>query len=137
MAIRFYLVTEFIIYPKKSAARPKNAGKSKDIAMPSLAVPDLSTDPSSGTSTPPTTVEEIKVSALRARPPREDGGLVCCLAISEYCFKMGRVTIPPVHALAPSRQDVPLMNCHFSESQFNSACSPRPRTDKIGRGSRL
>lgn len=42
------------------------------------------------------TAQEVKMAALRNRKPRSDGGVVCCLAVSEYCFKVGRVTVPPV-----------------------------------------
>lgn len=101
-----YLITEFVIYPKKSAAAQ---GKAKaainDITPETLAVPSISTVSGTATpvtesesSTPPTTAEEVKKAAgvYRARNPRSDGGVVCCLAVSEYCFKMGRVTVPPV-----------------------------------------
>ncbi|KAK4683865.1 hypothetical protein P7C73_g6351, partial [Tremellales sp. Uapishka_1] len=96
----FYLVTEFVIYPKKSS-RSKGSKPSTTPAGPSIAIPLL--EESSGSSSPsasgintPSTAEQVKKGAsLRARQPRTDGGVVCCLAVSEYCFKMGRVTIPP------------------------------------------
>jgi hypothetical protein len=50
----------------------------------------------SGSSTP-ATLGEVKGKAdLRAREPRKDGGVVCCMGVYETCFKMGRVTVPPV-----------------------------------------
>ncbi|ORY24764.1 hypothetical protein BCR39DRAFT_314242 [Naematelia encephala] len=118
-----YMVTEFIIYPKKG----RKGGKGKKLVdpKPTPAGPAMSTDlnpiataasstsasPSqTGTSTP-VTLEEVKRSAnLRMRHPREDGGVVCCLAVSEGVFKMGRVTVPPRIAmflalLSPSKAD--------------------------------
>ncbi|CAD6571869.1 MAG: hypothetical protein TREMPRED_000411 [Tremellales sp. Tagirdzhanova-0007] len=96
----FFLVTEFIIYPKKRSGKAKPSRPSKDISLPSsLGVPDISTsepEPTPDHPTPvPTTIEEVKRSEFRSRPPRADGGIACCFAISEYCFKIGRVTIPP------------------------------------------
>jgi hypothetical protein len=106
LCFRMYLVTEFVIYPKKSAAaKGKAKAIIKDITPDNLAVPNISTvsgsttpAPESGTSTPPSTAEDVKRAAgvYRARNPRTDGGVICCLAVSEYCFKMGRVTVPPV-----------------------------------------
>ncbi|WWC91230.1 uncharacterized protein L201_006172 [Kwoniella dendrophila CBS 6074] len=71
-------------------------------------IPPTSNGNDTGSSTPTTVasskVEEIKRSWAAKRGKREDGGVVCCLTISEYCFKMGRVTIPPRIALWMSLQ---------------------------------
>jgi hypothetical protein len=41
-------------------------------------------------------MEDAKtVANIRSRAPRDDGGVVCAVAITEYCFKLGRQTIPP------------------------------------------
>lgn len=123
---RFYIVSEFVLYPKKGSAsrkggKGKTAVKELEDKLASVAahaasqagsngvIPNISTAPS-GTDTPdsptgapgsPTMgnsdVDSIKrAAALRARAVRPDGGVVCCLAVFEYCFKIGRVTIPPV-----------------------------------------
>ncbi|ORX39109.1 hypothetical protein BD324DRAFT_618540 [Kockovaella imperatae] len=99
-----YLVTEYIIYPKK-AARGKGKRPIKPDPTPAgPSVPTLvgpsstgdSTPEANGSSTPTTTMEAVrKAASLRSRMPREDGGIVCCLAVAEYCFKQGRVTVPP------------------------------------------
>lgn len=39
--------------------------------------------------------ELMKRLMVRAREPRADGGIVTCIAITDYCFKQGRITIPP------------------------------------------
>jgi hypothetical protein len=44
-------------------------------------------------------MEEAKKAAARSRPPRPDGGVVACVAVFQYCFKIGRVTIPPVSSV--------------------------------------
>lgn len=46
-------------------------------------------------------LEEAKRAALRQRPPRADGGVVACVAVWEYCFKIGRLTVPPVSFVIP------------------------------------
>ncbi|GFZ50334.1 hypothetical protein JCM24511_08091 [Saitozyma sp. JCM 24511] len=115
----FYIVTEYIIYPKNHST---NGSKSHHATTPvqqvkislaaTLPVPPagitLSAAPSpsaSGSTTPSSrgadtpgvsTLEAAKsVASVRARKPREDGGVVCCFSVVEYCFKVGRVTVPP------------------------------------------
>lgn len=142
-----YLITEFVIYPKKG--RGKGKGRNRDTqpagkvdgtmeqvsekideavsrvqktmggnapAGPSLPGPAVlgsasSTDASTPSPSPSpapgqtsaglpkerrgSTTTPDKSAALRNRKPRTDGGVVCCLAITEYCFKAGRVTVPP------------------------------------------
>ncbi|WVQ63935.1 uncharacterized protein L199_002091 [Kwoniella botswanensis] len=88
-----YMVSEFIIYPKKRSTK----GRSKPISN--------GTTPISGTSTPTVNgnggniakskLEEIKKSWVSRRTHRDDGGVVCCLSVSEVCIKLGRITIPP------------------------------------------
>ncbi|WWC64056.1 uncharacterized protein I303_106663 [Kwoniella dejecticola CBS 10117] len=87
--------------------------ESTSTLVPSISDPPTrSTSPapqssSNGTSTPQiatSKVEEIKRSWAVKRGRRSDGGVVCCTTISEYCFKMGRVTIPPRIGLFMSLQ---------------------------------
>ncbi|KAL1408782.1 hypothetical protein Q8F55_005595 [Vanrija albida] len=99
-----HLVTEFVIYPGKG-------GKGKRSRKPDEAPkvnPNMSVPPS-GTDTPlsaalvqqplKTPEEVVKRLAARARAPRADGGIVCCVAVTDYCFKIGRITVPPRIAL--------------------------------------
>ncbi|WOO82447.1 uncharacterized protein LOC62_04G005936 [Vanrija pseudolonga] len=97
---KVHLVTEFIIYPKG-----KGKGKqSRPVSEAPKVNPNMSVPPS-GTDTPvsamaavhplKTPEEVVKRLAARARAPRADGGVVCCLAVTDYCFKIGRITIPP------------------------------------------
>lgn len=113
--IRIYLVTEFIIYPKSKPTKKLNAAKAKIDAQLASAptsasgpiIPSISA-PGTGTSTPQSVsgtvssipnMDEAKKAAARNRPPRADGGIVTCIAVFEYCFKIGRVTIPPVSSI--------------------------------------
>lgn len=41
----------------------------------------------------------------------EDGALIHCIAVSSYCFKHGRVTVPPQVAFAMSGFDLGLTRC--------------------------
>lgn len=156
---RFYIVSEFVIYPKKGAAarkgsKGKTSAKELEDKLASVAanaasktgtngvIPSISTAPS-GTDTPdsptgapgsPTLdngdIDTVKrAAALRARAVRPDGGVVCCLAVFEYCFKIGRVTIPPVSLRTDHLHTQILMRRSVSPSI--TLCSPRPR--KAGR----
>jgi hypothetical protein len=122
---RFYVVTEYIIYPKKSSSSksrkskatitppsPPSEAEHEHIVPTITAVPGPSRsetpDPSNAAeaqsqsqSQPKSSEKEgsadlLKRATYRARQPREDGGVVCSIAVNEYCFKMGRVTVPPV-----------------------------------------
>ncbi|WWC64052.1 uncharacterized protein I303_106659 [Kwoniella dejecticola CBS 10117] len=94
-----YLVSEFIIYPKgkKSSDRSKrsngNAIVNGSASASATATPFT---PQSGGSVemPKSKLEEIKKSWYLNKATREDGGVVCCVGISEMCIKMGRVTVP-------------------------------------------
>ncbi|WVW79317.1 hypothetical protein I302_101285 [Kwoniella bestiolae CBS 10118] len=92
-----YLVSEFIIYPKKRS--PKSKPSSNGTKSPNSGS-------GSGTATPmingdlsKSRIEEIKKSWMAKRTHRDDGGVVCCLGVSELCIKIGRITIPPRIAL--------------------------------------
>jgi hypothetical protein len=100
---RIYVVTEYVIYPKKSS-------RTKSAPTPSppsgKIIPTITSEPTpsrTDTPEPSSTAKEgsadlLKKATYRARQPRSDGGVVCCLAINEYCFKIGRVTVPPVRS---------------------------------------
>jgi hypothetical protein len=98
---RIYVVTEYVIYPKKS-----NKPKSSPTPSPPSGkiIPTITSAPApSRTETPDPangvkegSADLLKKATYKARQPRSDGGVVCCLAINEYCFKLGRVTVPPV-----------------------------------------
>ncbi|WVQ81224.1 hypothetical protein IAT38_003346 [Cryptococcus sp. DSM 104549] len=127
-----FVIIEFIIYPKKksqkskpaaavSTARDKTAATVSENTtglVPTISAPPSRSDtptPAASTSAsgvvtpsgaPASKVEEIKRAWAKKREekPRADGGVVCCMTISEYCFKMGRVTVPPRVALWLSLQ---------------------------------
>ncbi|KLT38660.1 hypothetical protein CC85DRAFT_289317 [Cutaneotrichosporon oleaginosum] len=110
-----HCVTEFVIYPGKSKKARKPDVADKPTALPHIDIPSSGTD--SGIDTPengyangsangsangvahkPTTVshdELMKRLMLKAREPRADGGIVTCIAVTDYCFKQGRITVPP------------------------------------------
>ncbi|WVQ81227.1 hypothetical protein IAT38_003349 [Cryptococcus sp. DSM 104549] len=123
-----FIVIEYIVYPKKTKSRSAERGSSTPESAAPPLVPIISAPPT-GTSTPTpnpsgpsssqpsaviggSKVEDFKKAWLkrRAEKPREDGGVVCCVAITEQCLKMGRVTIPPRIALwaalhSPSKEE--------------------------------
>lgn len=114
---RIYVVTEYVIYPKKG--RKSKSALPKPLSTPSppseAVVPTITAAPSRTDTPEPTSSngtakagssETVKSATYRARQPRADGGVVCSLAVNEYCFKIGRVTVPPV---SPS----PIFKLHF------------------------
>lgn len=116
---RFYVVTEYILYPKKSKRASSTASAKLPASPPAeTIVPTITAVPGPSRSDTPDlsnsngndngntaeakagskegTSDLIKRATYRARQPRSDGGIVCSIAVNEYCFKMGRVTVPPV-----------------------------------------
>lgn len=96
------MVTEFIIYPPKSKKGEKKV--IKPVSEKESIVPNLS-NPPSGNDTPeeardplpPKTPEEVvrRLALAASSRQRADGGVVTCVAVTDYCFKQGRITIPP------------------------------------------
>jgi len=101
LTLRIYLVTEFVIYPKKKSGKGKGkVATSTNLGVPVISAPPSGTtspEPQSGANTPLTGAESVKKAAtLRVREPRADGGVTCALVVTEYCVKAGRITVPPV-----------------------------------------
>lgn len=116
-----HLVTEFVIYPKKGAKgrKTQEVHRTKqgtaDPPVPTFSAPPSGTDspvsgvPVNGNANGSANLqaeamvrsasEVLQRVKARIREPRSDGGIVCCVAITDYCFKQGRVTIPPRIAL--------------------------------------
>lgn len=127
MFVQLYLVAEFVSYPKNSASKRESAksptkptsalqADSSDTKHP--AVQSILTDvlsgsvSSSGVTTPTTnrngdasvkgengTMHE-QITKRVASKVRSDGSVLHCLAVSSYCFKIGRLTVPPVSTLS-------------------------------------
>jgi hypothetical protein len=104
-----YIVTEYIIYPKKSSNRkskshaptPSPPSDTLNPILTSAPAPSRTETPELSTSTNQQgSADLLKKATYRARQPRADGGVVCCLAVNEYCFKVGRLTVPPVCRLS-------------------------------------
>ncbi|WVQ81226.1 hypothetical protein IAT38_003348 [Cryptococcus sp. DSM 104549] len=111
-----YTIVEFIIYPKKKSTKAVFSAKSHmptpdgSKFLPQMSAPPTPdpSAPTSGTATPnpaatagtdagSNAVDAIKRAWAQRREanPRKDGGVVCGMQISEYCFKIGRITVPP------------------------------------------
>ena len=95
---QIYLIHRFVSRPtrkgKDKERRPRNP------AANSAPVPILHT-PSLGTNTPPSGPSMLSpatmeiIAAARSRSEEPDGATINCVAISETCFKIGRITVPP------------------------------------------
>lgn len=115
---RYYLVHEFVIYPKKSSKSPR--AKTAESITPGSHTPAAPVTPpgsESGSTTPPegqmpgtdthspikrsdspaTDIAAQALAALRSPKARSDGGLVAGIAVHELCMKIGRITVPPVN----------------------------------------
>ncbi|KAJ1300415.1 hypothetical protein OPQ81_005235 [Rhizoctonia solani] len=116
-----YLVAKFVSHPKKS--KPDSHSKhslnphTKPTTIPTITTP--STPLVTETSTPAEPVipangaltsfdastVDTKLEPKRSPKPTlrthdDDGALIHCIAVSTYCFKHGRITVPPRVVLA-------------------------------------
>jgi hypothetical protein len=116
-----YLVAEFVTYPKKGKSSQRNdsnlathkptsalqAEKSDSMqptVQPMLTEVLSGSAASSGVATPigagkgaNTCLSMQEHIAKRvAQTVRTDGSILHCLGVSTYCFKVGRITVPPV-----------------------------------------
>lgn len=129
LLLQMYLIAEFVTYPKgnkgkraaSSSSTRTNAQRAAQAAsdaglrtrMSSAGIPDIS-QPPSGHGSPEDSGAEDKTlrgnkasSVSSARKPtaptveiRPDGSVLHCFAVSTYCFKIGRITVPPRVALS-------------------------------------
>ncbi|KAI5455306.1 hypothetical protein NCC49_000121 [Naganishia albida] len=114
-----YLVAEFVTYPKRgksseksSSALPKpttaleaetSASKNPAVKLPMINDVLSGSVSSSGVATPTMSNGQAtgtgnmheQISKRVAQKVREDGSVLHCLAVSSYCFKIGRLTVPP------------------------------------------
>ncbi|CEL58632.1 hypothetical protein RSOLAG1IB_08694 [Rhizoctonia solani AG-1 IB] len=115
-----YLVAKFVSHPKKSKSgshgKPPHNAHAKPTAIPAITTPStpLVTETSTpaepvipavgATSFDASTVDDKlspdipSKSVLRTHD--DDGALIHCIAVSTYCFKHGRITVPPKVVLA-------------------------------------
>ncbi|KAG8892693.1 hypothetical protein FRB99_002497 [Tulasnella sp. 403] len=97
-----YLVHYYVSYPSKSDGKTTKGAPSGN--MPSIttpSTPSLVDSPPRATSPPPVPIVKIPYKAPPTVSPRKirralpEGSLTHCIAVSLYCFKTGRITIPP------------------------------------------
>jgi hypothetical protein len=107
--MQIYLVGEFVTYPKKGQGKNKNkrsksnSGGTKPspespaaITSTASASDSRETSQRNETSTLEKEIVRRKLSEANRGTPREDGGVLNCFSVSVYCFKLGRLTVPPV-----------------------------------------
>lgn len=118
---QLYLVAEFVTYPKKgkssqktvrdpashkptSALQADKSDSTKPTVQPMLTEVLSGSAASSGDVTPTSNVTSTngtssmqeQIAKRVAQTVRTDGSVLHCLGVSSYCFKVGRITIPPV-----------------------------------------
>jgi len=103
-----YLVAKFVSHPKKSSKSKPNSHSGAP-TIPSITTPStpIVTEPSTpGEPTIPSSLSALDASRvdtkLSPKTHDDDGALIHCIAVSTYCFKHGRVTVPPTVVLAMS-----------------------------------
>ncbi|KAJ9115016.1 hypothetical protein QFC22_005344 [Naganishia vaughanmartiniae] len=115
-----YLVAEFVTYPKKgksgqgkesisahhkatSAPEAETSDSARRTAQPILTEVLSGSATTSGIATPtnndnsttaPTSMGE-QIAKRVSQTVRSDGSVLHCLGVSTYCFKVGRITVPP------------------------------------------
>jgi len=101
-----YLVHHFVSYPKKgskSNATRVSRAASASAGAPNVTAPStpemMGTPPKTASPPPMKQRPEYKapptVPAWLVRKPLPEGAVIHCVAVSLYCFKIGRLTIPP------------------------------------------
>ncbi|KAF8601041.1 hypothetical protein BDV93DRAFT_510315 [Ceratobasidium sp. AG-I] len=104
-----YFVAKFVSHPKKGSKSKSSSQSNSATTIPSITTPStpLVTEPSTpGEPTIPSTMSTLDASRvdtkLSPKTHDDDGALIHCIAVSTYCFKHGRVTVPPTVVLAMS-----------------------------------
>jgi len=119
---QLYIIHRFVSRPtKKSRARAKDT-ESQPRQLPSNSVPSpILHMPAIGTNTPPSSSQSLlspaameRITAARLRSEEPDGATLNCVAISETCFKIGRITVPPSIALAMNGVSFPSTGAPYS-----------------------
>ncbi|CAE6484353.1 unnamed protein product [Rhizoctonia solani] len=112
-----YLVAKFVSRPKKSQAKSSRNPHTKPTTIPTITTPSTPLFTETSTPAEPATQANGALASLDAstvdtklapntspkptlRTHDDDGALIHCIAVSTYCFKHGRVTVPPRVVLA-------------------------------------
>ena len=130
---QLYIIHRFVSRPAKKGRAGAKDTESPPRQPPSNSVPaPILHTPAIGTNTPsssgqsmlsPATMELIANARLRAEEP--DGATLNCVAISETCFKIGRITVPPTIALVMNGISLPSTGTPYSHE------NPPPYWDKV------
>jgi len=111
-----YIVTRYVTRPNNKKSRSgKDANSGSVTSLDSAPIPVLHT-PATGTNTPsstsngqsPQATSLLTESSMRKEEP--DGATLNCVNVSEICFKVGRITVPPAIALALNGCCLPSMS---------------------------
>ena len=131
--LQLYIIHRFVSHPTKKGRRAGAKDKedqprqpsSNSAPVPILHTPAIGTiTPSSGESLIPLATMEI-IAAARSRSEEPDGATLHCVAISETCFKIGRITVPPSIALVMNGISQPPTGAPYSHE------NPPPYWDKV------
>lgn len=101
---QLYVVARYVTHSKSKKPNPQASAQTKHN--------NSSPSPDETSSTAP--LPEIKaidtmnaIAAVQERTEEPDGATVHCIAVSELCFKHGRITVPPAIVLALSGFSAP------------------------------
>ena len=132
---KLYIIHRFVSPQKKGKGRGRARNEDREsqprnpppnsAPAPILHTPAVGTDTpsSSQTTISPDAMKTIADARLRAEEP--DGATLNCVAVSEVCFKLGRITVPPSIALALNGISQPSPGIPYSHK------NPPPHWNKV------
>ncbi|KAG5637152.1 hypothetical protein H0H81_005596 [Sphagnurus paluster] len=94
---QFYIVAKFVTKPKKGRKKgtPTTSTSTTTVNTSAPVTPIPGTTPPSD-KTPQDTSEALKAAAASlAGGPEPDGAILHTVVVSQCCFKIGRITVPP------------------------------------------
>jgi len=101
-----YMVTRYVSHPKDKRSKANKEAESGSPPPLGAAPAPIIHTPATGANTPSASIDSYSTAATRLlaesslRKQEPDGATLNCVAISEICFKVGRVTVPPALVFA-------------------------------------
>ncbi|KAJ3981071.1 hypothetical protein F5890DRAFT_1537864 [Lentinula detonsa] len=139
-----YIVCRFVSKPKVKSRKSNSSVAKKDGAesspsffhapVNSSGVSMSSTPPTSTSPVPPTDINKLASKLLATEEP--DGATLHTITVSQMCFKMGRITVPPavvfaVNGLCAPPTSISSSNMDFASDTPYSLANPPPHWDEV------
>ncbi|KAH7882582.1 hypothetical protein F5I97DRAFT_279688 [Phlebopus sp. FC_14] len=97
-----YLIARYVTLPNRLKTKPRSSVPTSIGTTPSHASSTSSPSTPNQNGTTTDAVHKTMDAIIKARTPilEPDGAVLHCIAVSQICFKHGRITIPPAVLLA-------------------------------------